>query len=73
MKQLNLNLSLTNLSLKTKTYSGVQTNKIGFEVTRIFTKGIDLVFKHRLEIRIEILPKAVFKTQTDITTKMYIV
>ena len=73
MKQLNYKFKLNQQSLKTKTYSGIQAYKIRPEVTGIFTKRIDLVFKHRLKISIKAFPKTVFKTQTDITTKMYAV
>ena len=73
MKQLNYKFKLNQQSLKTKTNSGIQAYKIRLEVTGIFTKRIDLVFKHRLEISIKVFPKRIFKTQTDITTKMYAV
>ena len=73
MKQLNYKFKLNQQSLKTKANSGIQAYKIRLEVTGIFTKSIDLVFKHRLEISIKAFPKIIFKTQTDIATKMYIV
>ena len=73
MKQLNYKFKLNQQSLKTKANSGIQAYKIRLEVTGIFTKRIDLVFKHGLEISIKAFPERVFKTQTDITTKMYAV
>ena len=73
MKQLNYKFKLNQQSLKTKANSGIQAYKIRPEVTGIFTKRIDLVFKHRLEIGIKRIPETISKTQTDITTKMYIV
>jgi len=73
MKQLNYKFKLNQQSLKTKTNSSIEAYKKRPEVRGIFTKRIDLVFKHWLEISIKRIPEVISKIQTDITTKMYIV
>ena len=73
MKQLNYKFKLNQQSLKNKTNSGIQAYKKRPKVSGIYTKRIDLVFKHRLEIGIKRIPEIISKTQTDNATKMYVV